>query len=270
VPQSLYRSLSEARESGVTKPLPMPWTELAMMGAVIRRGQVHMWTAAPGTGKTATTLNYVLAPEVRSSVATMYFSPDSDIMTIGPRAIGIMQNWQVRNVFGIFEDESRQTDQQRVLDLAKELRHIQWSFEYPLTFNAVYSEMEAYEAVHGHMPDLVVLDNVRDVKPDDGGEGNDWQLQNSVVDYFKELAYETGAAVILLHHLTGDQEDGDKVPSLKSVSGKVGKNVRQVFGFFAPDEYTLGLHVAKNSNGQKHFGEDHITMPWDRATQVIG
>ena len=270
MPQSLFRSLTEARTAGVTKPLPMPWPELSRMGAVIRRGQVHMWTAAPGTGKTASTLNYCLAPSVRQSVSTMYFSPDSDIMTIGPRAVGIMKNWEVRHVFGIFEDESKTSQQKEVLDYSKELNHIQWCFEYPLTFNAVNEEMEAYEAVHGHMPDLVVLDNVRDVKPDHDGEGNDWQLQNSVVDFFKELAYETGAAVILLHHLTGDQEDGDKVPSLKAVSGKIGKNVRQVFGFFAPDEYSLGIHVAKNSNGQKHFNEDYITMPWNRATQRIG
>ncbi|MFB9661564.1 DnaB-like helicase C-terminal domain-containing protein [Glycomyces mayteni] len=241
------------------------------MGAVIRRGQVHMWTAAPGTGKTATTLNYISAPDVRANVSTMYFSPDSDIMTIAPRMIGIMENWEVRNVFDIFEDEKRAKDQDKVLELSKSLKHIQWCFDYPLTFDAVNLEMEAYEAVHGHSPDLVVLDNVRDVKPDDGSDGGgDWQLQNSVVDFFKELAYKTGAAVVLLHHLTGDMEDGDKIPTLKSVSGKVGKNVRQVIGFFAPDPHSLGASVLKNSSGQKHFEGEYVDFPWNRATQVIG
>src|SRR5690606_41867072 len=91
MPQSLFRNLSAAVAAGIAEPLPMPWPDLAAEDVAIRRGQVHMWAAAPGAGKTALTLNYLAAEAVRSSVACMYFSPDSDIMTVGPRMLGIIR-----------------------------------------------------------------------------------------------------------------------------------------------------------------------------------
>ena len=265
MPVSLYSSLSHAVEAGVSEPLPMPWKALAEIEVAVRRGQVHLWAGAPGMGKTAIALNYLLHPDVQREVATLYFSPDSDVMTIAPRTLALMQGRRVRDVFSAFE--SQKADE--YIEVAKELRHVQWCFEYPLEDKVIDLEIEAYQVIHGHNPDLIILDNIRDVFLEDA-DGSDWGQQKATVDYFKQIAYKTGAAVILLHHLTGGKENGDTVPKLGDIENKLGKNVRQALLFFSPDEYTIGIRCEKNSSGAKHFGDDYLPMGWDRPTQRIG
>lgn len=264
MPHSLYRFLRAAEASGVSEPLPMPWAALDDAQVALRRGQVQMWAAAPGAGKTALTLNYLAHQVVRENVATMYFSPDSDIMTVGPRMLAIMRGQRVRDVHRDYE----RGDTAAWMELARELRHVEWCFEYPLPFDVVDMEIDAYEAVRGHAPDLIILDNIRDVLSDDES-GGDWQNQKEAINYFKQIASKTGAAVVVLHHLTGNREDGDTPPTLKDVENKVGKNVRQVLLLFNPDEHTLGVRKGKDSNGPKHFEEEFIEMAWDRPTQRI-
>lgn len=266
MPQSLFRNLSAAVAAGIAEPLPMPWPDMAAEDVAIRRGQVHMWAAAPGAGKTALTLNYLATDVVRSSVACMYFSPDSDIMTVGPRMLGIMRNQRVSQIHRAFE----RGDTEELMEMSKQLRHVQWCFEYPLDYDVIDLEIAAYQEIQGHSPDLIVLDNIRDVLSDTVEGSGEWQAQKEAVNYFKQIAGKTGAAVVVLHHLTGNRENGDSPPTLGDVENKVGKNVRQVLLLFAPDEHTLGVRKGKDSNGKKHFDDEYIGMNWDRPTQRIG
>jgi hypothetical protein len=266
MPQSLYRSLLDAPAGG--GQLPQPFGPLASAGAYIRRGQVCITAAAPGGGKTALWTNYVVANDVRESVGILYFSPDSDIMTVGPRLLGTMQGKEVRQVFGAFTEQG--ANYTHHMEYAKSLKHIQWCFDSSPTYDDIELEIDAYAAVHGRYPDLIILDNIRDVWSEDFGEGGEYQRHSGTVDYFKDIASKTNAAVVLLHHLTGQYEDSKTPAGLGALQGKIGKNARLVLTLFSVDDFTIGVVVAKNSNGKASpAAEEWHVMNWNKETQVI-
>jgi len=248
--------------------LPMPFPALEVHGVAFRRGQVAIIGAAPGGGKTAFITNYAIAPKVAESVAILYLSPDSDIMTIGPRILGTMQAREVRN---IFRDFARKGDEYRQhLDTAKKLKHIQWSFQAAPTYADIEDELRAYVAVHGHWPDMIILDNIRDVYAESSGDGGEHQRHGATVDYFHELSRQTNSAVVLLHHLTGIYEDSAIAPPLSALLGKIGKQARLVLNLFAEGPSTLGVVVAKYSSGKAFASADeYLTLDWDKETQLI-
>src|SRR5690606_30610242 len=222
MPQSLYRSLLDAPEGG--GDLPMPFADLEIKGAKFRRGQVAIVGAAPGGGKTAFITNYCITAVVAQSVSILYYSPDSDIMTIGPRILGTMQAREVRNVFRDFRKGGTGFDQH--LEKAKELGHIQWCFDPAPRPEDVKGELDAFVAVHGHYPDLIILDNIKDFDPGVGGEGGDHTRHGATVDYFHQMARLTNAAVVLLHHLKGQYENSNEPPPLSALLGNISKPAR--------------------------------------------
>lgn len=244
----------------------MPIPSLDMAGIAFRKGQVSIVAAAPGGGKTALITNYAIAPAVAESVAILYLSPDSDIMTIGPRILATLQEREVRNIFRDFASGEHKAH----LEKAKTLRHIQWCFQAAPTYAEIMLELDGYIAVHGHGPDLVILDNIRDVYAEETGEGGEHQRHSGTVDFFHELARETGSAVVLLHHLTGQYEDSTIPPPLSALLGKTGKQARLVLNLFSVDDSTLGIVAAKNSNGKANPSADnYYTADWDKEKQLI-
>lgn len=264
--QSLYRSLLEAPENGGA--LPQPFGALEVAGVAFRRGQVAIVAAAPGGGKTALITNYCIAQPVREQVSILYLSPDSDIMTIGPRIIASLTARETRNVLRDFGAKGEAYNQH--LESSKQLSHIQWCFQASPTYEDIEAELTGYVAVHGHMPDLIILDNIRDVYAETVGDGGEHQRHSATVDYFHELARVTNSAVVLLHHLTGVYEDSTLAPPLSALLGKIGKQARLVLNLFQPEEGTLGAVVAKNSNGRAFPGaSEYLTMTWDKEVQLI-
>lgn len=240
----------------------MPFPALDIHRIAFRCGQVTIIGGPPGGGKSAILLNYIIAPAVRASVPLLYYSPDSDIMTIGPRLIAALSDIETRSIFRDFDAKAARYDEH--MELAKQLKHVQWAFQASPTYEDIEEELTAYEAVHGYFPKLIVLDNIRDVYST--SEGEDWSRQAGTVDYFHGLARQTNAAVVLLHHLTGAYEDGDKEPGLSALTGKIGKQARLVLNLWSPTQNELGIFVAKNSNGPSKLS---IDLEWDREKQII-
>lgn len=253
MPQNLFRSFSSSQGGG--EALPMPWPELEAMGAVFRKGQVAIIGAGPGGGKSALALNYLAAC---SGTTALYLSPDSDIMTIGTRLIGIKNQRAIRSILRDFDTDKYEQH----LEASKQILNVQFSFQTSPSFEDIEDEIEAYEAVHGRYPDMIVLDNIRDVE--NGNEG-DWQRHSATVDKFHNISRDTDSACVLLHHLTGEYEDSDRPPPLSALTGKIGKQARTVLNLFSPDETTLGVVVAKCTNGKKGT----VMLQWDKDTQII-
>lgn len=258
--QTLYRSFQTVG-SVEGSALPMPFPELDMAGVRFRGGQVTMVASGQGGGKSAFLTNYL----ARARVPALYFSPDSDIGTIGPRMIATITERLARDVFDDLDAGRREAH----LEAAKRLDHIHWSFETGLSYEDIQDHLIAYERVHGYYPQLIILDNLRDVYDGDG-EGGEHQRHARTVDWFHSVARQTGAACVLLHHLEGAYDDPSIPPPLKAILGKVGKNARMSLHLFSPDDDSLGVVVAKNSNGRASPGaHDWHTLKWDRERQII-
>jgi len=222
-----------------------------------------MVAAAQGRGKTAFVTNYVAQCP---SMATLYLSPDSDVMTVAPRMLATLSQKPTRAILTDIDGGNKTPH----LETAKALSNVDFVWNKGLTFEEIDEEILAFERKWGHNPDLIVLDNVRDVYPDEFLEGGDTARFEKTCEYFGQIAADTGACCMLLHHVTGENENGDTPPDRKSMQNKIGKGSRLTIMLYAPNEYELGVVINKNSSGPEYGPERPIFLPWDRATQVIG
>ena len=263
MPQSLYRSFNQQHDAGAA--LYMPLTALRENKIAFRKGQVGMINGAPGGGKSTLILNIIINTP---KVPVLYLSPDSDIMTLGPRMVAIADKVPLSQVESELDKggESRA----RVLEKTKQFSHIQWSFKTSPSFENIIEELEDYETVHGYFPEMIVLDNIRDVYSDEVGEGGEHQRFSATVDFFADLAESLNIAVVLLHHLKGQYENGDVPPPLSALLGNVSKQARMVLNLFDVSDSEMGIVPAKLSNGRAYRTASHWhTVLWNKETQVI-
>lgn len=238
---SLYRSLSGNRATGT--PLPFPFTKLVKW-VTLRQGQTSLVAAGPGVAKTALALNLI----ARANVATLHLSPDSDEYTVGPRLVSITRQRSLSNVLRAFD--ARNEEHAEYMEGLKALKHVRFSFGSSPSFGDIQDELWRYEQVTGYYPQLIILDNVRNVYNAEGVDGNESMRFKATVDFFNEIAKRTGAHCMLLHHLMGQYEDGNSAPPLSALLGKVAKEPNIVINLFRQDESTVGAVIAKNRDGR--------------------
>lgn len=76
--------------------------------------------------------------------------------------------------------------------------NITFSFGSPITWRQVDEELDAYVELWDRFPEVIVFDNLMDF---DGAE-SDYTEQMATMSSLTELARDTGATVIVLHHAT--------------------------------------------------------------------
>lgn len=207
-------TLTRAKRSslGAGDPLPTVFNVLAANSVHIRQGQLCLIAAAPGVGKSLISLSIAL----RSQVPTFYASADSDEFTMYVRAAAMLTGWTVDECeAAIRGDEVGKRTIDAALDAAS---HIRWSFEPTIDFNDLEEHLEAFAATYGEWPKLIVVDNLKDLAHPEG-EGT----LADTCKYLKVVARVTGAAVIALHHVTGEYDDGNKPVPLSGLMEKVSK-----------------------------------------------
>lgn len=226
--------------------LPTVFTQLEALGARVRRGQVTLIAGAPGRGKSAIATHLAVNLEysdMGDGVPSLYFSADSDRMTLGTRvAAGILH----KNLQDVEELLTRQDHETWQL-IADVTQHIWWNFDSALTLQDINDEIEAYALVWGEYPHLIVVDNLNNVS-DGAGESKD--TQDRVMDYLAQVARHTSAAVVVLHHVTGAYEDGQTPVPLSGLMNKVGKRPRLIITLYQHDSNILGACIVKNTTGR--------------------
>lgn len=244
--------------------MPLPFRSLAKV-ITLRRGQTSVIGAAPGVAKTAFTLNII----AKTDTPTLYLSPDSDIMTIAPRLVSILHKRTLSNVLRAFDDNGAEKAQ--YMEELGVLSHVEFSFMSAPTFGDIKDEIKRYEWKYGVFPELIILDNIRNVYNSEGSDGVEHTRHGATVDFFKNgIAPMTGAHCMLLHHVMGPFEDGNTPPPLSALLGKLGKEPRVVLNLFRETESQLGAVVAKNSNGRAYpDASKWETLSWDGAKQLI-
>lgn len=240
--QTLSLSLKAKQREGA--PLPPVFPQLEAIGAKIRQGQVTLVAGPPGAGKTALMSHWAVNVDYTGAgdyVPGMYFSMDSDRGTVGTRVVSNITGLQISDA-----ERALQTSEDLALweKLQQRTAHIHWVWDASPSGQDILDEVECYGYVHGSYPDWIIFDNLMDMA------GEDAVALNSAMDFGKVLAREKGPAVIFLHHVTGEYEDGLKPIPLSGLRYKLGKIPRLVLTLHRPDPLLIGVSVVKNSNGR--------------------
>lgn len=241
-------SLSRARRTQGTagEPLPAVFRALASQGVHFRQGWLCVIAAAPGVGKSL--LSLTLA--IRSGVPTLYFSADTDQATMTIRAAAMVSGWRTEDV-----EQAIDAGMTEALDVQlHKWSHIQFNFLASPTATDLECELKAFRQVYGDWPQLIVMDNITNLDNETGNDG--FQNLEATCDFLHELARETGACIVALHHVTGEYDDGQKPPSLSSLRGKISKvpelvlALHRVGGDTLEGGRVMGVSPVKNRAGK--------------------
>jgi replicative DNA helicase len=234
--QSLGRVIRSS--AGDQHLIELPFAGLQRMKFGLTRGKTAMIAAAPGVGKSALTLALVLD----LGLPTLYASPDTDAWTVTVRAMAHLTGHPQEYIRQCLEGGYAKADIALALEDAA---HVQFTFDAHTTEDLL-QDVQAYATVHGAWPELIVVDNLRNLAR--GGD-DDLSSQQKAVDELDALAANTGACVIILHHSTGAYDDGDKPIPLSGLENKLSKLPAHVLTIHRKDT-DMFLCPVKNRAGQ--------------------
>lgn len=218
-------------------PLPVAWPSLAEQGVDIRGSELTVVAGQPGCGKST----LALATAVKMQVPTLYFAADTASWTMAVRAIAMVTGMPQDQV------EVRLSADPHFADGAFDsLRFVRWCFDSSPTLDDIDDEVAAYEEVWGRNPKLIVIDNLIDVA--DGEE--EFAALRRTQKELKYLARETGAAVLVLHHVTEAMHVAEgHAPARSAILGKDTRLPALVLTVTNENGF-LGIAVVKNRYGK--------------------
>ncbi|ASZ75408.1 DnaB-like dsDNA helicase [Mycobacterium phage JoshKayV] len=247
-------------------PLPPVWNALDMKGTQLRRGQLVLVCAGPGTGKSA----FVLAYALKSKVPTLYFSADSDAFTQLSRSVSILSGWSLERSTRAVRDMTIPDEIGNELDALP----IRFNYKASPSLDIIEESLEAYDALYEDYPALIVVDNITNVRTEGTDSDDPFAGLESLMDYLHEMARETGSCVIGLHHVTGPYNDGNKPIPLSGIKGQIGRvpemvlTLNRVSDGFGPD--SLNVSTVKNRGGKSDAsGQDFASLEFVGDTMQI-
>lgn len=247
--QSLNLVLSNRGEEG--DPLPTVFTLLEELKIRFRRGQLSLIAAAPGGGKSSLVGHLA----VHMHVPTLYFSADCDALTIASNILAGTMDITLDEADYLIGEED--PDAAEAFSTATD--HIWWNFKSQPTLEDIQTEVLAYAYVFGEYPQLIVLDNLINVNE----PGEEYRRYNDIMPWLADLARQTGAHIMILHHVTGEYQNGDRPIPRTGIKHKISEHPRLVLTLYRPEEGVLGIRVVKNTRGPSDTkGELGIDIAW--------
>lgn len=258
--QTLSLALKNRGEEG--EPLPPVFEQLDVLGVKFRRGWLHLIAGAPGGGKSALTsyMSFLMDYTGQGDkVPTLYFSADNDKLTFGCAAVAAALNIHTNEA----EKRLEQNDPEAYAILDQFTGHLWVSFEAAPTVRDIREEIDAFATVYGDWPHFLVVDNLMDVDGSGGGFHDERTTQDGILDFLKRLARETGAAVVVLCHVTGAHTNGiDPIPR-DGLMNKIDKRPQLVMTLHQPDPNHLGVSIVKHRRGRARSDGTYLTyIPW--------
>ncbi len=230
-------SLSQtARALGETgDPLPASYQAFERERIAFRRGQVSLIVAGPGTGKSTLALDVCrrLAPHT-----ALYFCIDTDPADMASRATAAVTGYPLSEIEHDLEYFTE--------DVREHMGHVRWCFDGGPTVDDVADEVECYGAVFGAYPEMVVIDNLTSLDMDGGIS---YSTVQDTISRLNSCARKTGAHVMVLHHATGEYEDGTRTIPQSGVEYKAAKRVALLLTLTRMGA-SLRVHVCKNRGGK--------------------
>lgn len=234
--------------------IELPHAGLRRLGFGLTPGKVSMLVAGPGTGKSALGMTFALDLGLRC----LYESPDQDSWTTAIRVLAHNTGHPQSYIRACLEPGVERPEE---LDIALwDAEHVHFSFD-SYTVEEIHADVAAYAVIHGSYPELIVVDNLRNVARGDDG---DYAAQGRALDELDALAQSTGAHVMVLHHATGQYDDGNRPIPLSGLENKVSKYPAQILTMFREDEHSRTLCIVKNRTGrQDPAGKLQVRLRYD-------
>lgn len=204
---------------------------------LLRRAQVVMIAAAPNVGKSA----FALFMAINLKLPTLYLSADTDPYTTILRSAAVTTGHSMSTIEAAIRGGAGEFYE----DVLQDLQDIRFVFDAGPTLEDIDLEISAFNEVYGQPPELIVVDNLINVQCDDGDEFRGMRI---VEQALHEMARATGACVVVLHHVTGQFEDGQEPPPRRAVNGKVTRRV-EVILTLGRQGSMLGVACVKNRSG---------------------
>lgn len=193
----------------------------------MRRGELSMWAAGPGVGKSLVALKIALF----CGVPVLYVSADTNRADQTERA-ALCLGWV------------------RGQDMADALHEIpidcRFTFDSNPTIKDIVAECEAFAVVFGEFPHLIIIDTVAKLWTESTEEH---ARDKEATRLCQELARETDAHVMALHHLTKGHDSGNQPAGLDALMSGVSKIPEQVMTMWRDGSDRLTLAPVKNRSG---------------------
>ena len=242
-------------------PLPTVFQAFEQKKITLRRGQLGLFVAGPGTGKSALGLTYA----VKSGESGVYISPDSDAFTQVQRAWSIATNRSMDEGAAFALGKSNED-----LELVSQLP-LRFNFEASPSLKDIERTVYGYEELFGEFPHLIFIDNITNVRS--GIQDNDddpFSGLEGLLDYLHTMARTTQACVIGMHHVNGPYNDGDKPIPLSGVKGQIGRVPEMILTIFKSGPGRIGVSVVKNRGSfADASGETFAELVFDGDTMTI-
>lgn len=205
--QSLLQASRQRGDSG--KLLPPVWRSFEDKDIRFRRGQLYLIVAGPGSYKSTLAQSYAIYSRARS----LYLLMDADRHTTCVRVVQAMCGIDSKTA-----EHGIKQGAQFAANALKALRWVKYSFPSGPDVTEIVEHVWAYAEMEGDWPEVVFVDNLDNVDCDDSDDA-----RKRVMLDLQKLAHKANTAVVVLHHATGQYEDGDITIPMSGVLGKVSK-----------------------------------------------
>lgn len=174
-------------------------------------------------------------------IPTLYFCADSDSNTAITRLIAERTGYLTDQIVEALENGGEEYYERYLKD-----SQIHFCFDSGPTLGDIAEELEAYIELWDRFPRVILVDNLVNVEAEMGEEYSGMRL---ISKELHRLSRETGAAVIVLHHM---REVGNPLrPQPRTdLDGKVAKLPERILSVaFDPTERLFYIAVVKNRGG---------------------
>ena len=215
-------------------PIEVPIDAVRQLRFTPRAGQLSLWIAAPGVGKSIVALHWVL----KSELPALYISADTDRSDQADRAMTILSGSsmsQVRNDPDFFSSY-----------LTAIPRDVRFEFDSAPEPEHLLEMCKAYLLVFGYYPKLIVVDTLNKVWTEAGEET---ASNKAAAEHCQLMARKTGAHVAALHHATKGYDAGNVPIPMNGVMSGVTKIPEQVVSMWRDDTGNIAFCPLKNRSG---------------------
>jgi len=147
----------------------------------------------------------------------LYHSADTDESTMWIRAAAMATGFETSD---IERDLRTGTVSGYEAEVRAAAGHMEFVYNTSPSGEDVLRQFEAYATKYGIYPEVFVMDNLANLY---AGEGDEFAALQGNMDFLHDLARDTKAAVITLHHTTGEWTNGDKPIPRSGIRGKIDK-----------------------------------------------
>lgn len=218
-----------------------------------------MVAGVPGSFKTCVVTNAI----VSMKVPTLCFSTDSSIETVRTRLLAIASGKTTEQT-----EDLHYTNPQEAQRLLAQFDFLRWDFSPTLDMDDIWLSAYAYHEVEGVYPEQIVVDICSDVAIESGDE---WAALRELMRRSKELARETGAHVLLVHHASDSPNTKRPCPRRSDIHGKVAAIPELIIT--CGTDPVGNLHVACVKNRWSKADKDadnHFQMALDAERMKVG